>query len=65
MIMRASEDFIQWDSFKGKLSQLLLSIQEEDFVRIRQLLCEMVVGYSPEGEIVDWIYRAGNARKQS
>ncbi|AIL60625.1 polysaccharide biosynthesis protein [Pseudomonas alkylphenolica] len=65
MIMRASEDFIQWDSFKDKLSQLLLSIQEDDFVRIRQLLCEMVIGYSPEGEIVDWIYRARNARNYS
>lgn len=57
MIMSANEDFLPWDSLKDTLRQLLAAIQADDFMRVRQLLRETVSGYSPEGEIVDWIYQ--------
>lgn len=57
MIMSANEDFLPWDSLKDALQQLLSAASSDDFVRVRQLLRETVIGYAPEGEIVDWIYQ--------
>jgi FlaA1/EpsC-like NDP-sugar epimerase len=57
MIMSADEDFLAWDALKDALRQLMAAAAADDFVRVRQLLRETVSGYSPEGEIVDWIYQ--------
>lgn len=57
MIMSANEDFLAWDTLKDALRQLMAAAAADDFVRVRQLLRETVSGYSPEGEIVDWIYQ--------
>jgi len=38
------------------LTLLLAAVAEDDFTRVRQLLREMVNGYSPQGDIVDWVY---------
>ncbi|MBH3359953.1 nucleoside-diphosphate sugar epimerase/dehydratase [Pseudomonas guariconensis] len=57
MIMTASEDYLSWNVLKTKLSELLTAVAQEDFIRVRQLLRETVSGYSPEGEIVDWVYQ--------
>jgi len=57
MIMSASEDFLAWDTLKDTLRQLLAAVEVDDFNRVRQLLRETVSGYTPEGEIVDWIYQ--------
>ncbi|WP_243055515.1 nucleoside-diphosphate sugar epimerase/dehydratase [Pseudomonas sp. BP01] len=57
MIMSATEDFLAWDTLKDTLRQLLAAVEVDDFTRVRQLLRETVSGYSPEGEIVDWIYQ--------
>ena len=57
MIMSAEEDLMQWDSLKERLQQLQVALTEDDYVRVRQLLRGVVSGYSPDGEIVDWIYQ--------
>lgn len=57
MIMTANEDYLDWELLKEKLSSLMEAVKEEDFSRVRQLLRELVSGYSPEGEIVDWVYQ--------
>ncbi|GLO14112.1 membrane protein [Pseudomonas putida] len=57
MIMSANEDLLAWDTLKESLRQLMAAAAADDFVRVRQLLRETVSGYSPEGEIVDWIYQ--------
>lgn len=57
MIMSASEDHIAWDVLKTKLSELLDAIHHDDYGRVRQLLRDTVSGYSPDGEIVDWVYQ--------
>ncbi len=33
------------------------AVDEDDYPQVRQLLREVVSGYKPEGEIVDWIYQ--------
>jgi len=57
MIMRASEEHLSWEAFKVVLADLLAAVERDDYERVRQLLREIVCGYKPEGEIVDWIYQ--------
>lgn len=57
MIMSANEDHLDWDVLKGKLSELLQAVEKDDYARVRQLLRDTVSGYTPDGEIVDWIYQ--------
>ncbi len=57
MIMSANEDHLPWDVLKNSLSELLAAIDCDDYARVRQLLRSTVSGYSPDGEIVDWIYQ--------
>ena len=57
MIMSANEDYLAWDVLKDKLTELLTAVEQDDYTRVRQLLRETVSGYSPDGEIVDWIYQ--------
>ena len=57
MIMRASEEHLSWEAFKVVLADLLAAVERDDYDRVRQLLREIVSGYKPEGEIVDWIYQ--------
>jgi UDP-N-acetylglucosamine 4,6-dehydratase len=57
MIMTANEDHLPWEVLKVKLSELLKAVENDDYTRVRQLLRETVSGYTPDGEIVDWIYQ--------
>ncbi|MCY1391248.1 UDP-N-acetyl-alpha-D-glucosamine C6 dehydratase [compost metagenome] len=57
MIMSAHEDYLPWDELKDRLAQLLSAVSTDDYARVRQLLRETVNGYTPEGDIVDWIYQ--------
>lgn len=57
MIMSASEDHLPWDLLKLRLTDLLAAVEQDDYSRVRQLLRDTVSGYTPDGEIVDWIYQ--------
>ncbi|WDY59350.1 polysaccharide biosynthesis protein [Pseudomonas sp. PSKL.D1] len=57
MIMVASEDCVDWELLRERLASLLKAVAEDDFARIRLILRELVSGYTPEGEIVDWVYQ--------
>lgn len=57
MIMKANEDYLDWESLKSRMVVLVEAIREDDFIRVRQILRELVSGYCPEGEIVDWVYQ--------
>jgi len=65
MIMRANEEHLPWETFKGVISQLLKAVEQDDYDRVRQLLRETVSGYAPEGEIVDWMHLRRSVRKTS
>ncbi len=60
MIKRANEEHLSWEPFKLVLADLLRAVERDDYDRVRQLLRQAVNGYSPEGEIVDWIYKRKN-----
>ena len=57
MIMSANEDYLPWEVLKAKLTELLNAVQEDDYSRVRQILRETVSGYTPDGDIVDFIYQ--------
>lgn len=57
MIMSANEDHLPWETLKLKLAELLAALELDDYARVRQLLRETVSGYTPDGEIVDWVYQ--------
>lgn len=57
MIMRANEDYLAWDQLKIRLVELTAALADDDYTRVRQVLREVVSGYAPEGEIVDWIHQ--------
>lgn len=57
MIMSANEDHLSWESLKLKLKELLAAVDQDDYVTVRKLLRETVSGYTPDNEIVDWIYQ--------
>lgn len=62
MIMRAEEDMLPWEELKGRLQALLDAVNGDDYARVRVLLREIVHGYVPEGEIVDWIHLRNRER---
>lgn len=57
MIMSANEDYLPWDLLKSSIQELLTAVENDDFPKVRQLLRETVSGYTPDGDIVDWIYQ--------
>lgn len=57
MIMSAHEDHLSWEVLKVRLSELLAAVEQDDYSRVRQLLRDTVNGYTPDSEIVDWIYQ--------
>lgn len=57
MIMSANEDHLPWDVLKARLAELLGAVERDDYSQVRQLLRDTVSGYTPDGDIVDWIYQ--------
>lgn len=56
MIMSANEDFLPWEALKVRLGDLLAAVESDDYTRVRSVLCATVSGYTPEGDIVDWLH---------
>jgi FlaA1/EpsC-like NDP-sugar epimerase len=57
-IMKAHEQFLPWPQLTSKLDALSLAISVNDVPVIRGLLQQLVSGYQPSGEVVDWVHLA-------
>lgn len=57
-IMKAREDFLPWSVLERKLVSLGTALDTNDVPVIRHLLEEVVSGYQPADEIVDWVHCA-------
>ena len=55
-IMKAHEDFIPWAEFEAKLNALEIALNVNDVGMIRLLMQQLVAGYAPSDDIVDWVY---------
>jgi FlaA1/EpsC-like NDP-sugar epimerase len=59
-IMKSHEAFIELPELEIKLASLEAELNINDAARVRQLLQQIVLDYSPTGEVVDWVYMAGH-----
>ena len=57
-IMKAHEQFLSWSKLEQKLNALSIAMSVNDVPVIRGQLQELVSGYQPSGEVVDWIHMA-------
>ena len=55
-IMKAHEDFLPWKELQIKLAALGLALDVNNVPLIRTLLKELVPGYQPDAEVVDWVW---------
>jgi len=55
-IMKAQEDFLPWSELEPKLDALKLALGVNDVGLIRLMLSQLVPGYTPSEEIVDWVH---------
>ena len=54
--MRAQEDFMPLPELEDKLRALDMALNINDVAVIRRMLTQLVSGYTPSGEIVDWVH---------
>ena len=57
-IFKANEKFVPWEQLQGQLNSLNLALSVNDVPVIRSFLQQLVTGYQPSGEVVDWIHLA-------
>jgi FlaA1/EpsC-like NDP-sugar epimerase len=55
-IMKAKEDFVSWPTLEEKLKALDLALEINDVGVARRILENLVSGYKPGVNIVDWLY---------
>lgn len=55
-IMKAHEDFIPWDMLKDSLRSLEMALSANDVGIVRLMMEKLVNGYTPNENIVDWVY---------
>lgn len=58
LIMKAQEDYLPWPVLEQKLADLEQALNENDVPAIRHLMQQLVVGYQPVDDVVDWVYVA-------
>lgn len=64
-IMKAHEEFIPWAEFEAKLTALEMALNVNDVGVIRLMMQQLVAGYTPNDDIVDWVYLEQEAGAQA
>jgi FlaA1/EpsC-like NDP-sugar epimerase len=57
-IMKAQEEFLPYEHLLNKLLQLKVAIDQNNVFDLRVLIGDLVSGYVPQGELVDWVHLA-------
>jgi FlaA1/EpsC-like NDP-sugar epimerase len=55
-IMKAHEDCTDWPTLEKEMERLQDAMKQGDIIKVRQLLALLVVGYQPQGQVVDWLH---------
>ena len=55
-ILKAHEKFVPWEQLQGQLHSLNLALSVNDVPVIRSFLQQLVSGYQPSDEVVDWVH---------
>jgi FlaA1/EpsC-like NDP-sugar epimerase len=56
MILKARENFVMWSELEPKIKALEIAISLNDVMVIRHMLKDLVAGYEPSSEVIEWIY---------
>ncbi len=64
-IMKAHEEFMPWHVLSDKLKALEMALKVNDVSVIRLMLQQLVTGYTPSDDIVDWVYLEQEAEAQA
>jgi FlaA1/EpsC-like NDP-sugar epimerase len=64
-IMKAHEGFIPWSNLEAKLNALEMALNINDVSVIRAMMEQLVAGYTPGDDIVDWVYMEQEAEALS
>ena len=62
-IMKANEGYLAWPDLTKALSVIEAAINANDVTAIRQNLIEIVADYTPDTNVVDWVYMKTNPRQ--
>jgi FlaA1/EpsC-like NDP-sugar epimerase len=57
-IAMAREQFMSWPALEQKLNALRIAMSANDVPVIRAMLKDLISGYQPTGEVVDWVHLA-------
>jgi FlaA1/EpsC-like NDP-sugar epimerase len=57
-IAMAREQFMSWPALEQKLNTLSIAMSANDVPVIRAMLKDLISGYQPTGEVVDWVHLA-------
>jgi uncharacterized protein YehS (DUF1456 family) len=63
--MKAHEEHIGWVELEQKLRSLEMVLNINDVAVIRLMMQQLVSGYTPDDEIVDWVYMEQEAEAQA
>jgi FlaA1/EpsC-like NDP-sugar epimerase len=55
-IMKANEDFLPLEEFTARMLVMSAALDANDVPMIRSLLQELVHGYQPDSQVVDWVF---------
>lgn len=55
-IMKAHEEFLLWPDLEVKLNALVMALNVNDVSVTRLMMQQLVPGYTPSANIVDWVY---------
>jgi FlaA1/EpsC-like NDP-sugar epimerase len=64
-IMKANEEFIPWVEFDAKVNALEIALNVNDAGLIRLMMQQLVAGYTPSDDIVDFVYLEQEAEAQA
>ena len=64
-IMKAHEDFLPWAELQSKLAALGVALDANDVPLFRTLLKELVPGYQPDGDVVDWVWTENASKSRA
>ena len=56
MIMRADETMLSWEVLKPIIDELILVLDNNDSIRLRQLLTKAIPEFKPQSDITDILY---------
>ena len=54
--MKANEEHLPWSNLVDRLNILEAALSANDVSLIRKIMQDLVPGYQPSGEIVDWVH---------